>query len=85
MAHIIMRDANDCQAPDKILAKNSATLNNVHTMKNQNTIAEIRLANLRLLIEECEEVTIRKTTYRAGTAAALAAKCDTSRFIRARY
>lgn len=48
-------------------------------MKIENTIEEIRLNNLRTLIEECEAVTIDGKTYRAGSASALAAKCDTSR------
>lgn len=73
-----MRDANDCQAPLKILAKCSVQLNNSRIMKTKNTVEEIRLANLRLLIEECEAVTVGKQTYRAGTAAALAAKSKTS-------
>jgi len=47
-------------------------------MKTKNTIEEIRLTNLRLLIEECESVTVGKKTYRAGTATALAIKCKTS-------
>jgi hypothetical protein len=47
-------------------------------MENIDTIDEIRLANLRLLIEECEAVVIGKKTYRAGTATALARKCQTS-------
>jgi len=47
-------------------------------MKTKNTIEEIRLTNLRLLIEECESVIVGKKTYRAGTATALAIKCKTS-------
>ncbi len=47
-------------------------------MNTKNTIEEIRLANLRLLIEECPAVTIGKKVYRAGSAAAVAAKCKTS-------
>lgn len=73
-----MRDANACQETQKILAKCSAQLNNSYIMKTKNTIEEIRLTNLRLLIEECEAVTVGKQTYRAGTAAALAARSKTS-------
>jgi hypothetical protein len=47
-------------------------------MKTKNTVEEIRLDNLRLLIEECEAVTVGNKTYRAGSAAAIAAKCKTS-------
>jgi hypothetical protein len=78
MTHIIVRDANVCQATQKILAKCSAQLNNSRIMKTKNTVEEIRLANLRLLIEECEAATMGKKTYRAGTAAALAAMSKTS-------
>jgi hypothetical protein len=78
MTHIIMRHANGCQVMLKILAKCSVPLNN-KGMKTENTIMEtreeIRVANLRLLIEECKEF----DNYRAGTAAALAARCKTSR------
>lgn len=46
----------------------SCELHNADMMKTPNTIAEIRLTNLRLLIEESKE----------GTAIALAKKCKTS-------
>ena len=73
-----MRDANDCQASYKILEIYSGQLHNDRTMKTKNTIEEIRLTNLRLLIEECEAVTVGRKVYRAGSAAALAAKSKTS-------
>jgi len=49
------------------------TKNTIEEIKVQSR-EEIRLANLRLLIEECEGY----DNYRAGTATALAAKCETS-------
>lgn len=77
-----MHSANHCQWVLKILAKSSTTLYIVRIMKktsNANTIEEIRLANLRTLVEECPEYTKGNVMGRAGSLAALALFCDTSR------
>lgn len=73
-----MHHATACQPAQKILAKNSAALNNVCTMHIHKTVEEIRLANLRLLIEECPEYRKGKKTARAGSLAAVALYCDTT-------
>lgn len=46
--------------------------------KIPHTAEEIRLANLRLLIEECPEYKQGKVTARAGSLTAVALYCDTS-------
>jgi len=74
MTHIIVRDAKHCQVHQEKLAKYSVPLNN----SPMNTIQQIRLANLRLLIEESEAVVVGNKTFGAGTATALAKKCNTS-------
>lgn len=73
-----MHHATACQPAQKILAKNSAALNNVCTMHIHKTVEEIRLANLRLLVEQCPEYRKGKRVVQAGTRAALACYCKTS-------
>lgn len=77
-----MHDAIHCQWVSKMLAKSSTELYIIRIMKktnNSNTIEEIRLANLRSLVEECPEYRKGDVAARAGSLAALALFCDTSR------